>query len=63
MWLVTQAIMGQSMLVNTDNVALLMAHMNETTKVILRDGSEQVIDMPFTDVAMKLQKHAPGGLI
>lgn len=54
MWLSTKAIMGQPMAINTDNVAIFADTGNEATRVILRDGSEYVIDMLFEDVASKI---------
>ncbi len=62
MWIIARLITGAPMVVNTNNVAAFVDNMNEATKVVYRDGSEQVIDMKWEDVVMKIQND-DGGLV
>jgi hypothetical protein len=62
MWIMAKTIMQQPLLVNTNNVALIRNTGQESTAIVLRDGSEYVIDMLFDDVAMKIHQHDPAGL-
>lgn len=62
MWIMARSIVGNPMIINTENVAIARDNMNEATVIVLRDGSEYVIDMRFDEFSMKIHNSEPRGL-
>jgi hypothetical protein len=62
MWILAKAVGGANMLINTNNVAIFSSAGQTMTNVILRDGSDYTIIMPFEDVATMLHKNDPSSI-